>query len=705
MAAAPNKAEAKARPFNVDCRRARLRRIEKAANLLSPIRGDRGISMLRMYKWWAGVAAGALSMMPAQAEVRPLAEDAAAFGARPAAEQVAISPSGNRILVLVPGKGAQTVVKMFDLVTGEDRVILSSPGTPETLHWCRFGSETQLVCRYGGNLLVDGVLTGFGRLIRVGVDGKNLAALGQRASFYDSGLRQYDGQILDWLTGEGGAVLMARDYVPEINRTGTRMSRSQVGLGVDRIDLVSLDSKPIEPPREEVDGFMTDGRGQIRIRVDQDVNGDGRLTGLVKYQYRAATGGDWKHLGTYDERTHEGIQPLAIESQSDSLYYLGKLNGRDALYRMPLDGSGKSTLVAQNAAVDIDGVTRFGRGQKVIGYTYATDARETVYFDSEFERLSTNLRKAIPSLPIIDFSDASTDGQTLLIFAGSDTNPGSYYLLDRKSKQMSPLFDVRPAVSKRTLSPVKPVTYRAADGTSIPAYLTVPVGTTGKNLPAVVLPHGGPSSRDEWGFDWLSQFLAARGYAVIQPNYRGSAGYGDEFQGANGFKEWRKAISDVNDAARYLVEQGIADRNRLAIAGWSYGGYAALQAAAIDPGLYKSVTAIAPVTDLGLLKREADDYTSSELVRDFVGSGQHVRDGSPLKNAASITAPVLLVHGDLDINVGVAHSVKMAKALQDQGKPVEFLRYKQLDHQLEDSGARVEMLTRIGATLDKAIGH
>lgn len=450
---------------------------------------------------------------------------------------------------------------------------------------------------------------------------------------------------------------------------------------------------------------MTDGRGQIRVRVDELVDTSGRLTGVTKYQYRAASSGNWDDLGTYDENSSEGIQPLAIEAQSNSLFYLRKLNGRNALYRMPLDGSMKSTLIAQNAAVDIDGVTRFGRGQKVIGYTFATDTRETVYFDPEFDRLSSGLRKAIPNLPLIDFSDASSDGSTLLIFAGSDTNPGSYYVLDRKTREMSPLFDVRPSLSKRALSAVKAVTYKAADGTSIPAYVTLPTGTTGKNLPAIVLPHGGPSARDEWGFDWLSQFFAARGYAVIQPNFRGSTGYGDDFRGTNGFKDWRKAISDVNDAARYMVEQGIADRNRLAIVGWSYGGYVALQAAAVDPSLYKAVAAIAPVTDLSLLKRQADDYTNSELVREFVGSGQHIRDGSPLKNANAISVPVLLVHGDLDINVGVSHSAKLAKALQDLGRPVEFLRYKQLDHQLEDGDARVEMLTRIGATLDKAIGH
>lgn len=655
-------------------------------------------------KWWRGAAGIALSAACATVNAGTLAEDAAAFGARPSAEQVAISPSGNKIIVLTPGKNAQTSVKLFDLITGESRVILSSPGTPETLHWCRFGSETQLVCRYGGNLAVDGVLASFGRLIRVGVDGQGLAQLGQRSSFYDSGLRQYDGQILDWLTGEGGAVLMAREYVPEAGRTGTRMARVKAGLGVDKIDLVTLKSESVEPARPETDGFLTDGKGQIRVRVDYDDRG-GMLTGVTKYQYRKTGGGGWEALGTHDERTDTGMLPLAIEAESNSLFYLQKLNGRNALYRMTLDGSNKSELVAQNSSVDIDGVTRFGRGQKVIGYTYATDKRETVYFDREFDGLSTSLGKAIPNLPLIDFADASSDGTKLLVFAGSDTNPGSYYFLDRKTKEMSPLFDVRPALANRTLSPVKHITYRAADGTSIPAYLTVPAASAGKKLPAVVLPHGGPSARDEWGFDWLSQFLAARGYVVIQPNYRGSAGYGDEFRGANGFKDWRKAISDVNDSARYLVDQEIADPGRLAIVGWSYGGYAALQAAAVDPSRYRAIAAIAPVTDLGLLKREADDYTNAELVKDFVGSGQHVRDGSPLRNASAIAAPVVLVHGDLDINVGVDHSILMAKALQELGKPVEFLRFKQLDHQLEDGEARVQMLTRLGAQLERSLGQ
>ena len=270
---------------------------------------------------------------------------------------------------------------------------------------------------------------------------------------------------------------------------------------------------------------------------------------------------------------------------------------------------------------------------------------------------------------------------------------------------MSDLAEVRPGLKSRALNPVKAVQYAARDGASIPAYVTMPVGSNGKNLPAVVLPHGGPSSRDEWGFDWLAQFIASRGYVVIQPNYRGSSGYGDEFENINGFRNWRTAISDVTDSAQYLVKEGIADPKRLAIVGWSYGGYAALQSAALEPDLFKSVVAIAPVTDLSLLKNEARGFDNAQLVREFVGSGEHVRDGSPLRHAAAIKAPVLLVHGDLDSNVGFIHSTKMAGALRSGGRHVEMLSYKGLDHDLDDSSARIEMLTKMGELLERTIGQ
>ena len=244
----------------------------------------------------------------------------------------------------------------------------------------------------------------------------------------------------------------------------------------------------------------------------------------------------------------------------------------------------------------------------------------------------------------------------------------------RPRRSLGEIVLARPELEGRALASVKSVRYAAADGTQIPAYLTLPAGPTGKALPAVVLPHGGPSSRDEWGFNWLAQFLAARGYAVIQPNYRGSAGFGDAWLAENGFKGWRTSIGDVSAAARWLATQGIADPKRIAIVGWSYGGYAALQSAATEPSLYQAAVAIAPVTDLATAQdRMRRTITNSDIVAAFVGSGAHIEEGSPLRRVSSISVPVLLAHGDLDINVRVGHSRRMDAALcARQASPANF---------------------------------
>ena len=371
---------------------------------------------------------------------------------------------------------------------------------------------------------------------------------------------------------------------------------------------------------------------------------------------------------------------------------------------MKLDGSGTETLIASNPQVDIDDVVRVGDGLKVIGYTYADESRHAVYFDPEFKALQASLSKVLPNLPLVDFVDSSADGRKLLIFASSDTDPGRYYLFDRDKKTLNEAMLERPDLQGRTLAEQKAVTIAAGDGVQIPAYLTLPPGKQAKGLPAVILPHGGPSARDEWGFDWLPQFLAARGYAVLQPEYRGSAGYGQTWENVNGFVNWRTSMSDIAASTHWLESQGIADPSRVAIVGWSYGGYASLMEAETDPSLYKAVVAIAPVTDLELLKQDWANFVNAQIIQDFVGTGPHTIQGSPLRHVDEIHAPVLLAHGDLDQNVRVWHSQKMASALKDAGKDVQLLEYKGLDHQLRDSTARTDLLVHIGDLLERTIG-
>ena len=217
------------------------------------------------------------------------------------------------------------------------------------------------------------------------------------------------------------------------------------------------------------------------------------------------------------------------------------------------------------------------------------------------------------------------------------------------------------------------------------------------------MPHGGPSARDEWGFDWLAQFFAARGYAVLQPNFRGSSGYGDSWFQENGFRSWKTAIGDVDDGGRWLIKEGIADPKRLAIVGWSYGGYAALQSPVLAPDLFKAIVAIAPVTDLSTLREEHRNFQDFRLVDTFIGRGDHVKEGSPAQNVAAIKAPVLLFHADQDRNVGIGESRMMASRLRNAGKQVELVEYKGLDHQIDDSDARIAMLDKADSFLRKTL--
>ena len=265
---------------------------------------------------------------------------------------------------------------------------------------------------------------------------------------------------------------------------------------------------------------------------------------------------------------------------------------------------------------------------------------------------------------------------------------------------------IQPELAGRELAKMKPVEYPAADGTKIPAYLTLPPGQPAKNLPVIILPHGGPTARDDWGFDWLAQFLVAKGYAVLQSNYRGSAGYGKNWEGENAFHGWRKAVADINDGAKWLIAQGIADPKRICALGGSYGGYAALMGSLQAPGLYRCVVSIAGVTDPETLIWDYDHFLGKKAVRHEVGTEDEVIvKGSPLRRAAEFTVPVLMFHGEKDFNVPIRHSEKLDEALRKAGKSSELITYPDVDHHFLRSAARIDMLDRIGVFLGKYLGQ
>lgn len=630
-------------------------------------------------------------------------DPAAVFGKRESVEGIRLSPDGSKLAYIAPTRGQGSSLYSVDLASGESKLVTAVDGEKQRLGGCNFVSNDRFVCTVWAMVSNGDLVLPVSRVVAIDENGSGVKVLSQEQNLYSRYWNLWGGGVIDWLPDDEGAVLMGRDYVPE-QRERTRIEQRERGFGVDRIDTRTLQSRRVEAPRLNASEYISDGEGRVRIMAMSPAAGaSGMMSETVNYLYRTADSKEWKPFSSYNRVTMQGMNPYAVDSKLNVAYVMERTDGRQMLYRVALDGSMKKELAASHPSVDVDNVVRIGKKGRVVGATFVTDTRQVVYFDPEIAALAASLSKALPGLPLVSVIDATKDESKLLIVASSDVDPGRYYLYDKGTRKLEELMLARPELEGVKLAEVKAFTYPAADGTQVPGYLTLPPGSSGKNLPAIVLPHGGPSARDEWGFDWLAQYFANRGYAVLQPNFRGSAGYGDAWFQTNGFQSWKTAIGDVNDAGRWLVAQGIADPEKLAIFGWSYGGYAALQSNVVAPDLFKAVVAVAPVTDLNLLKEQSRRFTNFSLVKDFIGSGDHVTTGSPARQAARIKAPVLMFHGDYDLNVDVLQSRAMEDSLKDAGKSVQFVLYPKLDHYLEDSDVRTDMLRKSDAFLREAL--
>jgi dipeptidyl aminopeptidase/acylaminoacyl peptidase len=664
--------------------------------------------------WGRGLARAGLmlsaAVLPMATHAETPAETAAAFGAREGVEQLSLSPDGTKIAFLAPAPSGQGST-LYTVSTAEGATpaaALSVDGKPDRLENCRWVSETRLVCTvYGVVKAPDLTLPlPYTRLFAVDAAGGNQRLLTNVQTNHQDAVLG-GGQVIDWLPGQDGKVMMSR-YYQKTEKIGTNVGSSREGLGVDIVDTRDGSRKGIEQPKLDAAEYITDGRGAVRIAGFRPMRGEtGQVSQFVTYRFRKAGQSGWGEFSTLDTTNDDGFNPYAVDAEKDVAYGFRKVDGRLAVFAKALDGSGTEKLILSRPDVDVDGLVMIGRNRRVVGASFITDTRQAVYFDPTIKSISDSLHKALPKLPLINIVDASVDENKLLIFAGSDQDPGRYYLFDRAAKRLQILMLKRPQLEGHTLATQKPVSFKAADGTVIPAYLTLPPGKeSAKGLPAIVLPHGGPASRDEWGFDWLPQYFAARGYAVLQPEFRGSSGYGDDYFLKNGFQSWRTSISDVADAGTWLVAQGVADPAKLAVFGWSYGGYAALQVAVMRPDLFKAVVAVAPVADLARLKDDSRGWANYRIMADYIGSDPTiVRDGSPAQNAAKIKAPVLLAHGTVDRNVAYGHSTMMESRLRAAGGKVELMSFPDLDHYLEDSSARTKLLEHSDAFIRAAIGN
>ncbi len=636
-----------------------------------------------------------------------LAELATRFGARQFIHEIALSPDGRRVAIVENMADGTEILATADLVAGGvPKPVMHSPGGDSHLRGCFWATDTRLVC--GMRYAVDegrGLITAT-RMFALNADGSDGRKLTIDTNDRSRYSLQFAGRVIDQAGSDrSGTILMTRHFVPE-STTGTSLASTAEGLGVERVNVVSLKRTIIDPPRKDGVDFITDGMGTVRLRAEALRDEAGYDQGEVDWFYRTTGSREWQPLGRVKTKAgiEEGFRPDSVDAKLNAVYGYDTKDGMKALYRIKLDGSMAKELVLARPDVDIDSVITIGRQHRVIGTSYATDRRQIEFFDPVLKQLSSSLGKALPGHPDVEFIDSSADETTLLLVASGDTNPGMVYRFDRTARHLEEVLPVRPELANISLATMRPISFTARDGSQVPGYLTLPVGSSGKGLPAIVMPHGGPSARDEWGFDWLAQFFASRGFAVLQPNFRGSAGYGAAWFQKNGFRSWKSAIGDVDDAGKWLVKEGIADPAKLAIVGWSYGGYAALQSGVYEPGLFKAIVAVAPVTNLASLASLQDNFADYYLEQSMIGTGPHVKEGSPAQNARQISVPVLMFHGARDQNVPIGQSREMLAKLKEAGKTVDLVEFPKLDHQLDDAAARASLLIRTDSFLRQSMG-
>jgi len=353
-----------------------------------------------------------------------------------------------------------------------------------------------------------------------------------------------------------------------------------------------------------------------------------------------------------------------------------------------------------HADVDFGSLMSSLRTGRVTGGTRITDTNDYVFFDPHADKMWRSIKAAFKGATDVDLASWSDDRNMIVAHVFGTDYGEAYFFVDMKQHRASPVGPAYEGVED--VAPQRWIEYKAADGRVLHAYLTLPLGKDAKNLPLIVMPHGGPHSRDYPGFDWFSQALASRGYVVLQPQFRGSDGFGIDLLNA-GFGEFGKKMqTDLSDGVRALAAQGMIDPKRVCIVGASYGGYAALAGATIDTGVYRCAVSIAGLSDLRAQlrywrwPRNNSDARSDRFWDRFLGvddpDDPKLAAISPIKHVDKVSIPILLIHGKDDTVVPYDQSDDMADALKDAKKPFEFVTLKHEDHWLSNGETRLQML-------------
>ncbi|MDB5469253.1 MAG: peptidase prolyl oligopeptidase [Caulobacter sp.] len=635
--------------------------------------------------WGRGLAAGLAACLlvgtPALAAAPAGPLPVETWARLPAMDHVSVSPSGERLaFVAFDGKGRKLFVRdlagkplaVMDLAGAKvssvtwagDRLVLIGVSKPSRLSMSMRLTEQSTV--FSLNVETGKIV----QMFAAGVKAWDVV-------FGRHGVAEENGRWVGYfstfeqkrnLTGEVDFV----DYNPDLFR---------IDLETSDIDLVNRGDSNTS------DWLVRDGVVVARLNYDE-VNGRWSLTAGTTARVLAqgeATLGEVSLAGFGHDRTTAALVVADGE-------------GRTVIEEIGLtDGA---TKVVSTSGDEVVMALADRRDRTLIGYLPDDVTPRAVLFDADRQAKAWKaLKPFLAKRPVIVSSSADQDRMILQTDGGDDS--GSFWLVDLKAGKADPLGEVYPRITPSRVGPSRLFSYKAADGLALDGVLTLPPGREAKGLPVVVLPHGGPESRDRLGFDWMAQAFAARGYAVIQPNFRGSSGRGRAFRD-KGFGQWGRAMqTDLSDALAALAAEGIVDPKRACIVGASYGGYAAVAGVTLQNGLYRCSASFAGLFDLGAMMADTRPRSAGmRYWKAFMGAG-NVGAISPTAAAGKADAPVLLIHGKDDVVVPYEQSSAMAAALRRAGKPVELVTLDSGDHWLTDEASRVAMLSAIVAFVEK----
>ena len=491
-------------------------------------------------------------------------------------------------------------------------------------------------------------------------------------------------------------------HVNPTNRDTVIITYTESGKGwsgIHELDVYTGTTEEVSAGVKYIDDWHSDANGEVRF-------GMGWYKKKLYLVARTSVEDKWRYLDAEALGDPERFDFLAYDKQDPTIIYVKATRdlGRDAIYRFNLESGEFAETFYKHDTLDA-GWLKLDAQEELLAAVSQGDRLERHYFRSEYEKLVRTIDTALPDRDnfVIQITE---NGKYALVFSSSDRYPGAYYRYDIEGKSLDGFGEINPSLNPSYVQPVKPYEYTARDGLKITGYLTMPANDKeGAEIkpPLVVMPHGGPWARDTQAYSYWSQYLVAQGFAVLQPNFRGSSGFGREFELA-GNGEWGGAmIDDLADGAQSLVDAGLVDGDRMCVVGASFGGYAALMSGIRYSDRFDCAVAVAPISDLKQWANRLKKQAGKDYYGRIVGArGSKVfQTQSPVKLAKKMQVPVLLMHGMEDTQVVPEHSVKMNKALKKAKKSVKFVEVKGEGHTFHSPRNRTRLLSETVKFLNK----